>query len=217
MKKTILIILLALILTGCDATYKVTIEEDKINDDIKIYTNSSDVSNANQQTIDKFNNQIMDWERGYEHYKREMYTTDTVTGYEYTYDFTYEEYDAMSELRKCYDEFNFTYNSKEVSLNTSNEFLCHTYYPDVKNLTITIKTDYKVLTSNADSSKGNEYTWVVNSNNYKNKPITLKIDKTQKVKLDEEEKNPIDIKMILVTILFVLLILVLIVNKKKVA
>ena len=51
------------------------------------------------------------------------------------------------------------------------------FYMD--SVTITIKTDLTVLNSNADNVNDNTYTWIINENNYQNKPIILSIEKPE--------------------------------------
>ncbi len=214
MKKILLLFLLTILLTGCSATYDIEFTEDKIKDEIRVFTDTETVNNATQATIDSFSNKILEWERGHDHYTREVYTTDKITGYLYKYDFNYDEYDAMSQIRKCYEDFNFTYNDKEIILTTSNKFLCKDYYQDVNNLTINIKTDKKVISSNADSTKDNTLTWNINKSNYQNKPLNLKIN-LQETYEKPKDKN-VDLKQILIIILFILLLIIYIINKKDI-
>lgn len=214
MKKILLLFLLTILLTGCSATYDIEFTEDKIKDEIRVFTDTETVNNATQATIDSFSNKILEWERGHDHYTKEVYTTDKITGYLYKYDFNYDEYDAMSQIRKCYENFNFTYNDKEIILTTSNKFLCKDYYQDVNNLTINIKTDKKVISSNADSTKNNILTWNINKSNYQNKPLNLRIN-LQETYEKSKDKN-IDLKQILIIILFILLIIIYIINKKDI-
>ena len=91
MKKIIILLITAILLTGCEATYEINIQKDKINDNIKLYTDSSIVNNATPNQINEFKDKLNEWERGYEYYKRDIYATDKITGYNYIYDFTYEE------------------------------------------------------------------------------------------------------------------------------
>lgn len=212
--KKIILLLLIIFLTGCQSTYEIKINKDNIEEDIKIYTENSLVKNASQSTIDAFVETLDDWENGYDYYKRELYTTDEYTGYEYTYTFTHEEFDAMSQLRKCYKDFEFNYNDNTISLNTSKDFLCGTYYNKVDNIEITIKTDYSIVSSNADKIDKNELTWIINKQNYKNKPISFKINTANENKTNEKESK-INIKNIIIVILFIVLVIIFIKRKQK--
>lgn len=214
MKKIISLILAILLLTGCSAKYDITFTDDKIKDEIRVYTDSDTVNNATQSTINSFSNKILEWERGHDHYTREVYTDNGMTGYLYKYDFNYDEYDAMSQIRKCYEDFELTYNDSEIILKTSNKFLCQNYYKDVSDLTITINTDKVITSSNADEINGNTHTWKINKTNYNNKPLEIRINRQETYKPKVE--NPLNLTQILIFILFILLIIVYIINRKSI-
>ena len=214
MKKIISLILAILLLTGCSAKYDITFTDDKIKDEIRVYTDSDTVNNATQSTINSFSNKILEWERGHDHYTREVYKDNGMTGYLYKYDFNYDEYDAMSQIRKCYEDFELTYNDSEIILKTSNKFLCQNYYKDVTDLTITINTDKVITSSNADEINGNTHIWKINKTNYNNKPLEIRINRQETYKPKVE--NPLNLTQILIIILFILLIIVYIINRKSI-
>lgn len=214
MKKIIILLITGFLLTGCNATYEINITNDKIYDTIKIFTDSQNVQNASNAKTEEFSNKIGDWERGYDYYKRELYTTnDSKTGYQYTYDFTYEEYDAMSQLRKCYQDFDFN-TGDTITLKTSKEFLCSTYYPDIDNIKITINSDFQITSSNADTQSKNSHTWIITKENYKNKPIIFTIDKNNKAS-NEKQESTLNFKIIFTYIIFIILIIIFVIRKKS--
>ena len=212
MKKIFLLLITTILLTGCTATYKIDFTQDTINDVILIETDSENVNNATTTTTDTFTQKLGEWENGHDFYKRDLVTTDEKTGYQYTYSFNYDEYDAMSQIRKCYNDFNLKYDNY-ISLSTSKEFLCKTYYPEVKNFTIKITSEYEITNSNADSIKDNTHTWYINANNYKNKPINIQINKEQKYTKKNEDTSSI-IKSIFKIIFFIILIIFFVKYKK---
>ena len=214
MKKIIFLLITICLLTGCTATYDINITKETINDTIKIEADSTKVNNANKQTTDTFNQKIGEWENGHDFYKREIITTADKTGYQYTYNFNFDEYDAMSQIRKCYKDFNLTYDN-DIELTTSKEFLCRNYYPQVKTFTINITSEYEITSSNADSIKDNVHTWKINANNYKVRPINIKINKS-KMYIPEEEPNYKNIKSIIFIILFFILVIIFIKRKKDI-
>ena len=215
MKKIIILLITTILLTGCNATYDIKFTENNIKDSIKIYTNSKKVQTATENTITNFTDQLGNWERGYEYYKRELYTTDKITGYNYTYTFNYDEYDAMSQLRKCYKDFELNYEENTITLKTSNEFLCNNYYQEVNSLELNISSEYQIISSNADTKSNNIHTWKINKNNYKNKPIELTISKkTSYIEENTTKKNKLDLQAILTIIIFILLIIVLFIRRK---
>jgi hypothetical protein len=214
MKKILLLLITACLLTGCTATYDINITKETINDTITIETDSNKVNNANKQTTDTFNQKIGEWENGHDFYKREIITTADKTGYQYTYNFKFDEYDAMSQIRKCYKDFNLSYDNN-IELKTSKEFLCKNYYPQVKTFTINITSEYEITSSNADSIKGNTHTWKINTNNYKVRPINIKINKHQKY-IPEEKTDYKNIKNIIFIIIFFILVIIFIKRKKDI-
>lgn len=214
MKKILLLLITTILLTGCTATYDINITKETINDTITIATDSNKVNNANKQITDTFHQKIGEWENGHDFYKREIVTTAETTGYQYTYNFNFEEYDAMAQIRKCYKDFNLTYDN-DISLSTSKEFLCKSYYPQVKTYTINITSEYEISSSNADKKENNVHTWIINTNNYKSKPINIKINKNQ-IYIPEEEPNYEYIKHIIVIIVFITLVIILIKRKKDI-
>jgi hypothetical protein len=214
MKKIIALFITTILLTGCSAKYEINITKENINDIITIETNSENVNNANAQTTKLFQQKLGEWENGHDFYKRELTTTAEKTAYKYTYNFNFEEYDAMSHISKCYENFDLRYDN-EITLSTSNEFLCKNYYPQVKNYTITITSEYNITESNADSVKNNTHTWQINSTNYKNKPIKIKLNK-HKLYIKEEKTNFNFIKSIITILLFILLIIIFIKRKKDI-
>ena len=213
MKKKILLLIIPIILTGCSAKYDINFDENKIHDNIEIYEDSKKINTATEEQENQINDLLLDWENGYDFYKRELYTTDKITGYRYTFDFNYDEYDAMSQLRRCYEEFEFNYETNKIRLITSDEFLCGTYYPDTKEIEINITSKYEITSANADKHENNTYTWIVNKNNYKDHSINLIIDKTKEYK--EPKEKILSTKQILVLILFVVLVIILIIRKRR--
>lgn len=204
MKKIITLIITILLLTGCTAKYDIFFDENNIQDTITITTNSSNVNNATKQTTNNFAQKIGEWENGHEYYKRKIITTDKTTAYQYTYSFNPVEYDAMSQIRKCYKDFNLTYKNN-IELSTSKEFLCANYYQQVKEYTITISSKYEISSSNADKKEQNKHTWIINNKNYNNKPINIRINKEKKYIEKETKKSPL--KKIIILVLFLGLVI----------
>ena len=202
LKKIVLLLPLLLLITGCGSTYEIEFtQNDTIKDTISIFEDNDKVERFTKKDEEDFLNKLLDFERGYEHYKRELYTTEDITGYKYTNDFTYEEYDAMSQLRKCYEDLTLKVTDDKIELKTKGEFLCATYHKEMPYMEITIKSDYKIEDSNANTQDSNTATWKITKNNYKNTPIEITLDKTDII---EEEEKEFPIKNIIIIVLFFL-------------
>lgn len=171
LRKIIFLGIVSIFLSGCTSKYEITLNEDSIEDNIYIMAPSEVINNLKEKEMDNINEYILDFERGYEYYKKELDTDTTNTWYKYNYDFKYEEYDAMSILSKCYDKL-YVENENEITIGTSNEFLCKSYYP-MDEYQIIIKSDYKNISNNADEVVNNSYIWNIDSTNYKNKAISI--------------------------------------------
>lgn len=213
LKKIVLLLPLLLLITGCGSTYEIEFtQDDTIKDTISIFEDNDKVERFTKKDEDDFLNKLLDFERGYEHYKRELYTTEDITGYKYTYDFTYEEYDAMSQLRKCYEDLTLKITDGKIELKTKGEFLCATYHKEMPYMEITIKSDYKIEDSNANTQDSNTATWKITKNNYKNTPIEITLDKTD---INEEEEKEFPIKNIIIIVLFLIALIYILKNRKK--
>ena len=213
LKKIVLLLPLLLLVTGCGSTYEIEFtQNDTIKDTISIFEDNDKVERFSKKDEEDFLNKLLDFERGYEHYKRELYTTEEITGYKYTYDFTYEEYDAMSQLRKCYEDLTLNITDDKIELKTKGEFLCATYHNEMPYMEITIKSDYKIEDSNANTQDSNTATWKITKNNYKNTPIEITFDKNDVI---EEEEKELPIKNIIIIALFIIAVIYILKNRKK--
>ena len=120
----------------------------------------------------------------------------------------------MSQIRKCYKDFKFNYQNT-LNLSTSNEFLCANYYPQIKSYEIRITSEYNIVNSNADLIKDNTHTWIINQQNYKNKPIKIELDQYKKYVKKEKKKTNI-LKKLIPLIIFTILLIIYIKQKKDI-
>ena len=202
LKKIVLLLPLLLLITGCGSTYEIEFTQNNtIKDTISIFEDNDKVERFSKKDEEDFLNKLLDFERGYEHYKRALSTADGLHAYKYTYDFTYEEYDAMSQLRKCYEDLTLNVTDDKIELKTKGEFLCATYHNEMPYMEITIKSDYKIEDSNANTQNSNTATWEITKNNYKNTPIEITFDKNDVI---EEEEKEFPIKNIIIIALFIM-------------
>ena len=149
MLKRVFLIAMLFIITGCGSKYEIEFTNNNtIKDTISIFEDNNIVKNTTTKKEEEITDQILEFERGYEHYKRELYATEEVTGYKYTYEFKYEEYDALSQLRKCYEDLTLNVTDEEIVLETKGEFLCANYYKEMPYIDINIKSDYEIKSTN---------------------------------------------------------------------
>lgn len=213
MLKRVFLIAILFIITGCSSKYEIEFTNNNtIKDTISIFEDNNIVKNTTTKKEEEITDQILEFERGYEHYKRELYATEEVTGYKYTYEFKYEEYDALSQLRKCYEDLTLNVTDEEIVLETKGEFLCANYYKEMPYIDINIKSDYEIKSTNGKTDDDNSASWKINKSNYKNSPIKITFDKTEIIEEDEKE---LPIKNIIIILLFIIALIFIIKNRKK--
>ena len=200
MKKKILLVLLTILLCGCEAKYNIKISEEQIDENITIYEKTSILNSYSEEDKELFTDELAYWELDLDYYNKENYKDKEYTGYNYKSYFKHEEYEQLTALNRCYETFNYQYEPT-IKIETSNDFLCLNEYKEFNSFEIVIETDYKLIKSNADKQEGNKYIWLINNNNHTNKPIYLELEKHQ-------QKKKISLNYILVIIIFISLIVI---------
>ena len=209
MKKLIILIIFMIILTGCEATYNLNIENTfKENVEIYVATNEKDNkldwsnmtykemfdSDGNNYTRAYYNdpnyNQYIEGKQdGVEYYTNTIINNNKRYGINYSYNFTRNNFINSAAVNTCYKEITIKKNDNIFILETQKEASCLNGLSNLDKLTINISTNYKVLSSNSDSKSGNTYTWVVTNENYKNKPIKI-IYNTDNTNLEYNPEEP---------------------------
>src|SRR5574344_594391 len=173
--KKVFILISILFLTGCTATYNLTISYDGMTEKIDFIT-SKDEIDADFLTEMKENTKL-----SLRHY------------------YTYEDFVDSARIRDCYNDFIFAKTSFGYSLMTSNEFLCDNYmYNYLSNVEIKITTNYISLENNADKVDGDTYIWYVNESNKQNKPLILKLEEST---LINNKKSNIFVKTLIILLI----------------
>lgn len=229
------VLLIGLImLTGCEATYTLTINKDTINEKIEILDNVSDtrtVTDVMENYKKKYpvynSDEIVDDEELYQinpdlTYYNQTYSIDS-NGYHLNYEYTYpiDKYITANSVNYSYDYKDIVYQNNQLKLSTGcpNNYL---RYRDIfTNLTVNIITDYVVTNNNADSVIGNHYIWYFNKENNYEKRINFEVDltKTQsevdKEEKTKEKKNSFLIPVLIVSLLVYSIIIFVIITKRK--
>ncbi len=179
MKKIIVFICLIL-LTGCTATYEINIKDDKITEKLTaIETNQLifDDRNDSGWTIrDMFDATVnsIDDRFSNKNGKIKSINSDDKLGIEYTN--TINSIENSSILNQCYINPRVTVNGSEVTLDTGFNFKCYEYYENLETIKIVLKTNYKVISTNADEESNGKYIW--NFTKDSNKQIKFTYDKS---------------------------------------
>ena len=175
-RKILLIICLVFLLTGCDVTYNLIINDDETFDesvmfsflksntkpeDLSVYVNDKLPLSNNQYESRKYNSQINVSENTY----------DLV--YDYSHDFN--NFRNTLFVDSCYNDSKITRTDDKITIRSGKGFRC--LNPDngliTDNVKINITTKLEVLDNNADEVNGNTYTWNINFNNVQNKEVNI--------------------------------------------
>lgn len=224
-KKISVLLVLIFLLTGCSATYNITIDNNTLSDEliiknvkdkiysdgmtyeklINIYYNQNVASNINTPGYPEINKKL----DGYTYYNKVLIDNDGMYGFKLNNTFSLNDY-KNSPLLLEYNFKNIIISNNRILIksNTSQGCTLFDNYPYLDNILVNIITNYKVINNNADEIKDNTYTWFVNKNNFKNKEISIEIDKSDisyNTLLDEKESNVLIVFLIglVLTVIFV--------------
>lgn len=183
-KYFLLVSCIYLFLTGCSTEVVLKLDEDKVSETIKI-SGLKDSIYENGVMKEDIAANLEAFEREYEFYDTNEFETGNYIGK--TYELTEEImlWSELSHVRPCYDAFEFEKTETNISLETSDEYLCG-YLFGATDVTLIIESDLEVISSNADKVEGNKLVWNINSDNYQNKKISF----NYKI-LTKEEKQAI--------------------------
>lgn len=164
--KKIILLFLIILLSGCSVEYNLTINEDNsVNEEVV----AKEITNRMNTNTGVSGDQAVNYL--YEMFDRaglstklttktdEYFTTSTVTGSHATFDdyisnFTSDVFESAKVKRKG-SITTLTFDQTKYLLSNTTRGLI---YDDI---TVNIKVPYKVLDSNADTYKGDTYTWVI--------------------------------------------------------
>lgn len=188
MRKKIILFLLLLFTSGCSVDYTLSINENKYTEEIsevfidtELYENELNARRLafysdSKSLTDSLNNSII---TSFPSYNRKVVKNQKNNIIKYYYEFTKNNYSDSSAVKNCYDYVKVIDDDKKITITTSNKFNC-LINTEIKNITITIKSKYKVIQSNADIINGKKHTWNITQENYDNKPIIYVYDESKK-------------------------------------
>lgn len=189
MKKIILIIIVIFV-TGCQAEVNINISENEVSENIKIYDLKENVFETGTNVKEEVNNNVVYFEHDYKHYDIEEFEENRYVGknYKFTSDLNLLG-SSISRLTTCYENIEVYKNSYMLNIKTSDEYRCG-YIFGANDVVLNIISDLKVSKHNADKVEDNKYIWNINSNNYKNKPIKIYFELSNEE--NSEEQNQIE-------------------------
>ena len=223
--KKIILILLAIFMTGCTVNYTIEIKDNKIIETFD--AQETDIERANQKKEDgKSFQDYVTMYKGSEniysdydmvfsneactenckYYKIDGIVDNNEIALILTDDFTFESY-ANSTLGNEYiSAFSVFYDDNKLTIEGKIPENIFNDYEILDDINIKVKTEYEVLTTNAEKTGENEYTWnVTKSNKGKKLYITLNT-KEKSSDTQKEENSKIKITILLIVLLVILCI-----------
>lgn len=206
--KKILLLLSFTLLCGCSVNYNLEISENDLLEKTTIMTDPSQKEMFNGEALvaaldksrnysepiyfdsqnnNSYNNGIA---TNTKYYQIDNYQNANWQGLTATNKFDRDVFYRSQMVKYCFKELDYQSADNYIMLRTNNKCDAFDLYPLLENITINIKTDLNVIVSNADKVEDNVYTWVINRNNYQNKPIRLTYSLADR--LDTEENPDID-------------------------
>lgn len=197
-KKLFILIFFLLCVTGCNANYNVEIYNNQVKEDMQfVETDSSSWDSEAKYGLSYrslleasinypypvFDDTIVDENDtikldGVEYYNNSLISDATKLGQRLKYNkFTLDNFNQSSIIKKCYKYFNIIEEEDNIVISTSYENLCFKEYPMLDRITINLKTNHKVVSSNATRVKGYHYTWDLTKDKSDDSAITIIIKK----------------------------------------
>lgn len=228
--KKIIIIIFVLFLTGCKAEYNLVYEDDKLNEEFKVYSLKND--NCGEDLCSNYFNKYyyntnitidyMDDPEElssnqnlskYIFYNKYIIDDKNNYGINLNYSFSLEQYKKSYIVHKLFNNVRLDENS--LSLNSINDIFKE--YPYLNEIKISFKTDKIIKNTNAMREENNIYYWNITKDNYKSKIIEIVFDKeknNQYTLIKDGKATYSLMKYILLIILLLLLIFVLLIYSK---
>lgn len=183
-KKLIFMLIISIfILTGCSSEYNLEFSNGKIKENIVVNILDSDIPKQPSSQLYEADDRVTPFIKNDQYpffgnedivYKKNVEKSGTTTKVTLDYTYTHDEYLNSTVYKSCFDRTEFSTNKRDYELNFSGNFYC--LYGD--ELVINIKSNNKVISSNADKVSDNVYTWVINKDNVNDVDIQIKISKT---------------------------------------
>ena len=213
MKKILILLILMISLTGCEAVYNLDINSNTFTEELILTTN--DKSSKSQKTVNValkskipvddnyYKPEVNFKQNNLKYYQISKIDTDNELGARYKANLTKEEYLTSTLVKEHFPNFKLNETGNIISLNLGKKENIFDNYPDLDKLTINITINNKVTKHNADGVNNNIYTWNLTKDNYNKKEIYLNYNKNEKHSETEEEKFSYNIIFIIIGIIII--------------
>lgn len=183
MKKIILLLVVIFLVTGCSGKYELEIKNEKVIEKTTALYDKNDVNEDPYEYTQELSLKYDDNGDFLRYDEKKNIHKKNLIGVELTnfYDSIEEFKDFSKVINYCYAAKNITNYDDYITIKTSNEFTCIDEIEELDEVTIVIKSNHKLKSTNADKKKGATYYWYINKDNYKEKPISLVLHSNKKV------------------------------------
>ena len=213
MKKILILLILMISLTGCEAVYNLDINNNTFTEELILTTN--DKRSKSQKTVNValkskipvddnyYKPEVNFKQNNLKYYQISKIDTDNELGARYKANLTKEEYLTSTLVKEHFPNFKLNETGNIISLNLGKKENIFDNYPDLDKLTINITINNKVTKHNADGVNNNIYTRNLTKDNYNKKEIYLNYNKNEKHSETEEEKFNYNIIFIIIGIIII--------------
>lgn len=226
LSRKIVLVFIVLLLTGCSATYKVSINENTVFENVEIVE-------ENKTKFDKKNPELynvsprdyletnLKWPTPIYnnveinplepikidnnlYYQKKKIDGINGLGLNMNSIFNNDKYNLSKVLNECY-EFEFKGKNKIFKFETTSEFKCFEKYKILEEVTINLDTSCRIVETNSKSNNS----WNINKNNYKKESIKFIIDCN---KIEENKPQAISIIEIFACVVIFMCFIIVIVS-----
>ena len=227
-KKIILLLVGIFLLTGCDAEYNLTINDNSYKEDVTIEeTNSAYWYNGNDSATSMLSyglntpfpldsdspilSESNEKLNGIDYYNVKDISNDNRVGIRFDGSFDGESFKQSNMIVSNYNRYLKATLDGNVVLSTGELLTAFENYSNLNTVTINIKTNNKVVKNNADEVNGDTYTWVVNRENYNNKSIYFEFKESNKSDTEKQQMSDIQKTLLFLGIIIGAVVLVVVV------
>lgn len=231
-KKIIFGILLVIFLTGCNAKYNLKIENGTVKEELIIVENNLTIAKKENEVGESFASFASIYGSEYdlntsfyniysddgciencEVYDKEYINDNDKIGFSLKHNFIYEKYGDSTLANEYLPSFQSTFDGKYLTIRGKDPSSLINSYEDLTDITISVESDYRVISSNGKKS-GNNYTWQISKEKKKSfDELYIIIDTTEEAV--KEENNTLLYIIILIALLIAFATCYILVRKNK--
>ena len=231
MRKKLLIILLAIFMTGCTAEYKITIKDGKVYETLTVVEENEENLNVEDESGRTFKDYAEIYGKSFNlltsfyelysdepcknncsYYTKEYINDNGKIGFSLTHEFSLDEYNDSTIANEYFPGFQVEIEENIVKIIGGSSWNFINGFENIDELKITIETDNKVISSNG-KKYNNEYTWKVSKGNTSGlSKLYMMLDTSI---IDEKENQNNSIWYFIILLLLVIIALVCYLMYKK--